>query len=1378
MFFKNAREKLKEKRPAVITKALHFAGSVLVPVSAGIPNFPSTTKPVEPKPPTKPVQVSDDKDSGHCKDASPRQAPIFIASAEIPSLLAKLEASTPFFEIPYSEAQGDSKSYTAEEVASPIDQPRSCKADESGTESPASLVSPRIGSPNCEIADVTPDCEAFTKAICNPEDTEAEIPVCEAFSKPKAFICGQEVPETGPPSSNASPKSEAQEYRSVESEGKPISPNTYPKYEYQMYEHEEYFEASPIIEAVACEPESVVSKYLAHEPELHSSKSSSMFSSESSPNNESPICGLIEIEAQTVRYEESPIMVAQVYESPDTPSSQISPIIEAQVCEPNEPEPSTPASEVNPICELEDPGFDSSTSKPSPIIEAKVYETQELGHVLLYYEDPSKVEARICDSEGSEAQTPAYETSPMIEESDTNPHSSEASPLVETLICEPKEQEVETSSESSPKIKTLMCESEEKEGETPASKTLSRFASPVFVPNCKTPASEGSPNIEDMFCEQEEPEAETHVDDSLDRIESSIYESRYSTSEASLNIQSPTFGCQNSVYKHLTSEASPKAETSIRETEEEEAETLASPTTEVQACENRGHEASCEISPNVVGLSEAETPASEAAAEIEDFVCDPGTDPLNCKGFSKAVSPGCYSEELEISTPSQISSKPASLVYNTQIETPAPAAYSDCESPSPECGSSEESLKLESNGSVYESKTCASEESIAPEFGTPEIPALRCESHLTPIQAYHDSVENVSVPPTIVEPESLETFLDDLPIMDVSNLFRSLVSPFIPSLALKATSLHKLPDIMPFEKTSDGLFEEPSCLSPPESPPQHVPSYTEVVSFEDLSAMIQSQYTEDFFVAETLMEELAIGSLNVVGDVAVPAEDSSSDEEIDIPMGQANEDSPVAETPIEERAVADSNVETVEASMEGSLSNDDMVTSMEQVAEAYSVTETLMEEQGTVDSFGDEDICASMERFAKGSSVAEAPMEERFIEDATEVEAIEIPSGASISNVDINIPTEKFTEGSAAAKTLIEEQVIEGSLSDEDKDNSEEQVTEDYSAAVMAKEGKPNVESNVDKSVEAPINDFFTEKARNTSTGQIIGDSSIVQAMQDPIENQMVEDSLMAETIQNPIPAQDTEDSTTITSLKQPNENSSHFPTANNNRQVEITPKLLQEVQLGEIQIPAYTERKITMSRTEVTRMRSLEPDSPPNPEPDLWEQYLVHFFIIALPCVSRLITMTCIVNPFLWPVSFLYACFIYEKSRSTGFREPTSKGWSLGQAYAEYFPTKLKTEATLDPNRKYIFLYHSETKSDASLAVFAAFTAQSQLSHHIYFMAPKEEFSSPLYREILLSSKMATNTKSTILSIIKNGHSCLIPTNDNPSSIAPDLLEIASITG
>ncbi|KAJ9090189.1 diacylglycerol O-acyltransferase 1 [Entomophthora muscae] len=62
--------------------------------------------------------------------------------------------------------------------------------------------------------------------------------------------------------------------------------------------------------------------------------------------------------------------------------------------------------------------------------------------------------------------------------------------------------------------------------------------------------------------------------------------------------------------------------------------------------------------------------------------------------------------------------------------------------------------------------------------------------------------------------------------------------------------------------------------------------------------------------------------------------------------------------------------------------------------------------------------------------------------------------------------------------------------------------------------------------------------------------------------------------------------------------------------------------------------------------------------------------------------------------------------------------------------------------------------------------------------MTPKKEFSSPLYREILLSSKMATNTNSTILRILQHGHSCLIPTNDHPSSIAPDLLEIASITG
>ncbi|KAJ9090172.1 diacylglycerol O-acyltransferase 1, variant 2 [Entomophthora muscae] len=193
---------------------------------------------------------------------------------------------------------------------------------------------------------------------------------------------------------------------------------------------------------------------------------------------------------------------------------------------------------------------------------------------------------------------------------------------------------------------------------------------------------------------------------------------------------------------------------------------------------------------------------------------------------------------------------------------------------------------------------------------------------------------------------------------------------------------------------------------------------------------------------------------------------------------------------------------------------------------------------------------------------------------------------------------------------------------------------------------------------------------------------------------------------------------------------------------------------------------------------RDVDEESNSEPSSPL-QQYFAHFLVIAMPIVSRIVSTCCYMSPLLWPLGITYSLFlVYDQAHKKGFRSSTAQSWSLGKAFAEYFPTSLQTLTTLDPNHKYIFLYHNEDNSDSSLTAFAAFTAQPTLSQNIYFMAPQEEFSSPLYREILYSSKMATNNNATIARILEEGHSCLIPTTDDPSAIDPDLLELACISG
>ncbi|KAJ9063727.1 hypothetical protein DSO57_1037910, partial [Entomophthora muscae] len=126
-----------------------------------------------------------------------------------------------------------------------------------------------------------------------------------------------------------------------------------------------------------------------------------------------------------------------------------------------------------------------------------------------------------------------------------------------------------------------------------------------------------------------------------------------------------------------------------------------------------------------------------------------------------------------------------------------------------------------------------------------------------------------------------------------------------------------------------------------------------------------------------------------------------------------------------------------------------------------------------------------------------------------------------------------------------------------------------------------------------------------------------------------------------------------------------------------------------------------------------------------------------------------------------LFSLLVYDQAHKKGFRSSTAQSWSLGKAFGDIFSCTT-----------------TKTTPDSSLTAFAASTAQPTLSQNIYFMAPQEEFSSPLYREILYSSKMATNNNATIARILEEGHSCLIPTTDDPSAIDPDLLELACISG
>ncbi|KAJ9090190.1 hypothetical protein DSO57_1005070 [Entomophthora muscae] len=544
---------------------------------------------------------------------------------------------------------------------------------------------------------------------------------------------------------------------------------------------------------------------------------------------------------------------------------------------------------------------------------------------------------------------------------------------------------------------------------------------------------------------------------------------------------------------------------------------------ESSACNSEEHQfetLSSESSPKFLYAacdSEAMTPASEASPKIKHLA----DEPLNCESLSDHVSPGWDLKGQE-TTPS---------IYNSQVE-PRTLDYG-APSPEPNAISSEESPELVSQRLVNESEA---------------LPIS--------VQSYHERV-----PPTIAEPDSLETFLEDLPTMDVSNLFRGSASPFLPSLALKAASLHKLPDLAPFEKANDGLYIEPT-------PPQTAPNYCNADSFDDFYAIIQAESTEDFLDAQTPTQEQTIANPTLARPVAVP---------------------------IEHQLVVES------------FSSETIISPpLTQAAEHLSIAETMeapMESQAVEDSFTTKDINEPIEaQLAEESTVAdtiEAPIETQAVEDIFDTK-------------DIPEPVE-----------LLEELLKEPTIVETKADSIEAQ---DGQGSFTTNDMPESAEAQVAETIEAPI------------------------------ETQTIEDSITHKLIQ--IHAQITEDSTDMISSEDPSQVLTHCSN-NSTNQLDMTSKSLQTQQV--------TLNKLAETNTDATLTRSLEPTSPPS-----HKHYFTHFLIMALPCISQLITATCILSPLLWPVSFMYICFIlHDKAHSRGFRTPLLQRLGPWPCHCRVLPNK-----------------------------------------------------------------------------------------------------------
>ncbi|KAJ9050671.1 diacylglycerol O-acyltransferase 1 [Entomophthora muscae] len=139
--------------------------------------------------------------------------------------------------------------------------------------------------------------------------------------------------------------------------------------------------------------------------------------------------------------------------------------------------------------------------------------------------------------------------------------------------------------------------------------------------------------------------------------------------------------------------------------------------------------------------------------------------------------------------------------------------------------------------------------------------------------------------------------------------------------------------------------------------------------------------------------------------------------------------------------------------------------------------------------------------------------------------------------------------------------------------------------------------------------------------------------------------------------------------------------------------------------------------------------------------------------------------NPLLWPVLIGYLIFMaFDQTPETGGRKlDWVRRLPLWKWYADYFPARLIAEATLDPQRNYIFGYHPH--GIISTGVFANFCTEATGISDIFpglnirALTLVHQFLVPFYREFVLSIGLASVSSKSITHILNSGpgNSCLI---------------------
>ncbi|KAJ9051068.1 diacylglycerol O-acyltransferase 1 [Entomophthora muscae] len=123
-----------------------------------------------------------------------------------------------------------------------------------------------------------------------------------------------------------------------------------------------------------------------------------------------------------------------------------------------------------------------------------------------------------------------------------------------------------------------------------------------------------------------------------------------------------------------------------------------------------------------------------------------------------------------------------------------------------------------------------------------------------------------------------------------------------------------------------------------------------------------------------------------------------------------------------------------------------------------------------------------------------------------------------------------------------------------------------------------------------------------------------------------------------------------------------------------------------------------------------------------------------------------------------------FDQTPETGGRKSEwLRRLPLWKWYTDYFPARLIAEATLDPQRNYIFGYHPH--GIISTGVFANFCNESTgLSDlfpglNIRVLTLVHQFLVPFYREFVLSIGLASVSRKSITHILNSGpgNSCLI---------------------